>query len=155
MLCLLRQCGRRCIRCSLCLLLLFKHGLEIDFRQMDRWKTSPLNQISHVAAQIGVNDLWAGNAHNLSHLIFRHIADLKYPRLFCFHQEDCFVLDFGVHRSRYADLKNTLGYGCCFNAKLNIHSRLLLLQQNRWRIRLLKRSLLKVHTLNLENGRLF
>ena len=37
---------------------------------MHRRKTTALNQIGHIAAQVGVNDLRAGNTHDRTHLVF-------------------------------------------------------------------------------------
>ena len=132
-------------------MLLLIHGLKIDFRQVHRRKTTALYQVSHIAAQVGVDDLRAGDAHDVAHLLLGQVADLKNASLCDLHQKHSFVFDFGLNRGGDGDLKHAFGYRRSVHTKLNIDSRRLLFEQDGWGIGLLQRSLLEVHTLNLEN----
>src|SRR5690242_20381043 len=52
-------------------LLLFEHGLEIDLGQVHRREAAALDHVGHVAAQVRVDDLRAGDAEDRAHLVFR------------------------------------------------------------------------------------
>ena len=119
---------------------------------MHRRKTSALNQIGHITAEVGVDDLRAGNAHDLAHLLSRQIADLKNAGLHHLSQEHGFVLDLGLHRGGDGDLKHTFRYRVGIHTQLNIHRGGLLLQQDGGGIGLLQRGFLQVDALNLKNG---
>jgi len=146
-----KRASRRSGRLRLCQLLLLVHGLEINFRQMHRGKASALDQVRYIAAQIGVNNLWASNTHDLAHLVFWHVADFKNTGLFGFDQKHRLVLDFGVDSGCNGYFKHTVSYRCCFNAQLNVHCWLLLLQQNCGGIGLFQRRFFEIHALDLEN----
>ena len=67
-------------------------------------------------------------------------------------QEHGFVFDFGLHRGGHADLEHAIGSGLRLHPQLDVHRRLLLLQQDGGGIGLLQRGLLEVDALDLENG---
>lgn len=115
-------------------------------------EAAALDQVGHVAAQIGVDDLRASDAHHLGHLVLRQVADLENAGLGSLDQKHRLVLDLGLHRGAHADFENALGHRCGVDAKLNVNRRRFLFQQDGWRIGLLQRCLLEVDTLNLENG---
>ena len=114
----------------LLLLLLLVHGLEVDLGQMHGRKTTALDQVCDVAAQIGVDDLRTGNAHHLTHLLGWQIADLENAGLRGFHQEHGLVLDLGLHRGGDGHLENTVSDRAGVDAQLNIHRGRLLLKQD-------------------------
>ena len=119
---------------------------------MHGWETAALNHISNVAAQVGINNLRAGNAEHGTHLLLRHVAQFKYAGLFGFNQEHGFVTDLGLHSGSHADLKQAFGHRRRINTQLDIYCRLVLIQQDFRGIGLLKRHVLQVDALDLENG---
>jgi hypothetical protein len=75
------EIGTIALRHGLALLLLV-HGLEVDLRQMHWPEAAALNQIGHIAPQVGINNLWARNAHDCAHLVVRNMANFKNSALF-------------------------------------------------------------------------
>src|SRR5450830_1969363 len=105
----------------LLLLLLLEHGLKVDFRQVHRRKASALDQVRHVAAQIGVNDLRTGDAHDLAHLLLRQIANFENTGLRGLHQKHGFILDLGLNGGGDRDLEHSLFHWRGVHAELNVH----------------------------------
>jgi hypothetical protein len=132
--------------------LLLVHGLEVDLGQVHGRKASAGDHIGHVATQVRVDDLRASDAHDRAHLVVRQVADFKNTSLLALDQEHGFVANFGVHGGGHADLKHAFGYRRRLHTQLDVHAGLLLLKQDGRGIRLLQRSLFKVHALDLENG---
>ena len=81
-----------------CGLLLLVHGLEVDLGQVHRREAAALDHVGHVAAQVGVDDLRAGDAQDRAHLVVRQVADLEDAGLLGLDQEHGLVLDLGRAR---------------------------------------------------------
>jgi hypothetical protein len=128
--------------------------LEVDFSQMHRRKASALNQICHVAAQVGVDDLWASNAHDGTGLVFGQVANFKNASLFGLYQEHHFVLNFGGHGRGHGHFGDAFNHLLNAHGQLNVQGRLLLRGQNSWRIGLLQRHVFQINTLNLKHRRI-
>ena len=56
---------------------LLVQGLEVDLGQVHRREATALDHVGHVAAQVRVDDLRAGNAEDGAHLLIRQIADFE------------------------------------------------------------------------------
>ena len=119
---------------------------------MHGWEAATLDQVGHVATQVGVDDLGAGDAHDLTQLFLGQIANLKNACLLGFDQKHGFIFDLGGDRGGHADFIYTVGHRCGLHAELNVHRRLLLLQEDGRGIGLLQRRFFQVHALNLEYG---
>jgi hypothetical protein len=139
-------------RCSGFGLLLLVHGLEVDLGQVHRREAAALDQVGHIAAQVGVDDLRAGNAQDRAHLLFGQVADFKNAALLGFHQEHGTVGDLGRDGGGDGHFKNTVGHRRGVHTQLDVHRRLVLLKQDGRRIGLLQRSFLEIDALDLENG---
>ena len=133
-------------------LLLLEHGLEVDFGQVHRREAAALDHVGHVAAQVGVDDLRAGDAEDRAHLVFRQVADLEDAGLLGLDQEHGPVLDLGLHGGRDGDLEDAVGHRLGIDAELDVDGGLLLLQQDGRRIGLFERQVLQVDALDLEHG---
>ena len=72
------------------------HGLEVDFGQVHGRKTGAGDHVGHVAAQIRVDDLRAGDAHDRAHLLFGQVADLEDAGLLALDQKHRSVLDLSL-----------------------------------------------------------
>src|SRR5688572_23047331 len=77
-------------------LLLLEHGLEVDLGQVHRREAAALDHVGHVAAQVGVDDLRAGDAEDRTHLLFGQVADLEDAGLLGLDQEHGAVIDLGL-----------------------------------------------------------
>ena len=75
--------------------LLLVHGLEVDLGQMHGRKAGALDDVGHVATQVGVDDLRAGHTHHAVHLVFGQIADLENAGLLGLDQEHGALADLG------------------------------------------------------------
>jgi hypothetical protein len=91
-------------------------------------------------------------AHDGAHLVVGQVADFKNAALLALDQKHGLVADFGVHGGGHADLEHAFGHRCGLHAQLDVHVRLLLVEQDGGRVGLLQRSLFQVNTLNLEHG---
>jgi len=111
-------------------LLLLIHGLEIDLGQMHGREASSLNHIGHCASQVGVDNLWASNPDDGAQLFLGHIANFKNTGLFGLDQKDRFVLDFGAHCGGHGDFENPFIDRFSANLELDVHTGLLLREQN-------------------------
>ncbi len=107
-------------------LLLLIHGLEIDLRQVHGRKASALNDIGHIGAQIGVDNLRTCDANDGAQLLLWNVTNFKNTGLLGFDQKDRFLLNFGTHRGGHRDFKNTFIDRFCTDLELNINVGLLL-----------------------------
>ena len=119
---------------------------------MHRREASAGDQVGHVAAQVGVDDLRAGHAENGAHLFGGHVADFENSGLSGFDQKHGFVADFGLHGGGDADFKQAFGDGHGVHTELDVNAGLLLFEQDGGGIGLLQRRFFEVHALDLENG---
>ncbi|MNE82328.1 hypothetical protein D3C80_1790450 [compost metagenome] len=69
-----------------------------------------------------------------------------------FDQEHGLVVDLGLHGRGHCNFIDAFGHGSGFDAQLDVHAGLLLLEQDGGRIGLLKRQILEVNALDLEYG---
>ena len=119
---------------------------------MHGWETTALDDVGHVAAQVGVDDLWASDAHDRAHLLLGQVADLENTGLLSLDQKNGFVVDLGVHGGRHGHFVHALGNRCAFDAELDVHAGRGLLEQDAGGIGLFQRSFFEVDALNLKDG---
>ena len=119
---------------------------------MHRRETGARHDVGDVGAQIGIDDLRAGDAHDRVHLLLRQVADLEDAGLLGLDQEHGLVLDLGRDRGCHADLVDAVGSLSGFDRQLDVDGRLLLLQQDGGGIGLLQGRFLEVDALDLEHG---
>src|SRR3954467_14598694 len=73
----------------------FVHGLEVQLGEVHGREASARDDVGHVGAQVGVQDLRAGDAQDGADLLLRHVANLEDAGLLDLDEEHRLVLELG------------------------------------------------------------
>ena len=93
-------------------------------------KPAALDHVGYVAAQVGIDDLRAGNAENRAKLVGLHVANLEDAGLLGLDHENGFVANARVDSRRDADFVHAVAHRRGIDPELDIDAGLFGIEQN-------------------------